>query len=64
MWPDWPRLELSEAEQEEFTGQLNRILDFVAKLNELDTSGIEPTAHAFPTSNVFRLRPGPTFARP
>ena len=49
------RLELSEAEQEEFTGQLNQILDFVAKLNELDTSGIEPTAHAFPTSNVFRL---------
>lgn len=48
------RLELSQAEQEEFTGQLNDILNFVAKLNELDTSGIEPMAHAIPVFNVFR----------
>ncbi len=48
------RLELSEAEKEEFTGQLNEILNFVEELNQLDTKGIEPTAHAIPMQNVFR----------
>jgi aspartyl-tRNA(Asn)/glutamyl-tRNA(Gln) amidotransferase subunit C len=48
------RLELSEAEQEEFTGQLNEILDFVEQLNQVDTKSIEPTAHAIPVANVFR----------
>jgi aspartyl-tRNA(Asn)/glutamyl-tRNA(Gln) amidotransferase subunit C len=48
------RLELSEDEKEEFTGQLNDILAFVEKLNTLDTSNIEPTAHAIPVANVFR----------
>lgn len=48
------RLELSDAEKDEFTGQLNEILNFVDKLNELDTNGIEPTAHAIPIRNVFR----------
>jgi aspartyl-tRNA(Asn)/glutamyl-tRNA(Gln) amidotransferase subunit C len=48
------RLELSENEKEEFTGQLNEILDFVEKLNKLDTANIEPTAHAIPVANVFR----------
>ncbi len=48
------RLELSEDEKEEFTGQLNDILAFVEKLNTLDTSNIEPTAHALPVANVFR----------
>lgn len=48
------RLELSQAEREEFTGQLNAILNFVTKLNELDTSGIEPMAHAIPVFNIFK----------
>lgn len=48
------RLELSEAEVEEFTGQLRAILDYVAKMNELDTEGVEPLAHCLPVSNVFR----------
>jgi aspartyl-tRNA(Asn)/glutamyl-tRNA(Gln) amidotransferase subunit C len=48
------RLELSEAEVEEFTGQLRAILDYVAKMNELDTEGTEPLAHCLPVSNVFR----------
>jgi aspartyl-tRNA(Asn)/glutamyl-tRNA(Gln) amidotransferase subunit C len=48
------RLELSETEKEEFTGQLNEILHFVEKLNQLDTSAVEPTAHAIPVNNVFR----------
>lgn len=48
------RLELTDAEKEEFTGQLNEILHFVEKLKELDTTGIEPMAHAIPVTNVFR----------
>ncbi len=48
------RLELTEAEVEEFTGQLSAILDYVEKMNELDTANIEPLAHCLPLSNVFR----------
>jgi len=48
------RLELTEAEVEEFTGQLSAILDYVEKMNELDTEGVEPLAHCLPISNVFR----------
>ena len=48
------RLELAEAEVEEFTGQLSAILDYVAKMNELDTDNVEPLAHCLPISNVFR----------
>jgi aspartyl-tRNA(Asn)/glutamyl-tRNA(Gln) amidotransferase subunit C len=48
------RLELSDAEKEEFTGQLNGILHFVEKLNQLETGSVEPTAHAIPVNNVFR----------
>ncbi len=48
------RLDLSEEEIKEFTGQLSAILDYVAKMNELDTTGIEPLAHCLPISNVFR----------
>ncbi len=48
------RLELTEAEVEEFTDQLSAILDYVEKMNELDTDGIEPLAHCLPVSNVFR----------
>ncbi len=48
------RLELTNAEVEEFTGQLSAILDYVEKMNELDTSGIEPLAHCLPVSNVLR----------
>ena len=48
------RLELSAAEKEEFTGQLNEILNFVEQLNQIDTTGIEPTAHAMQINNVYR----------
>ena len=48
------RLDLTEKEVEEFTGQLRAILDYVAKMNELDTEGVEPLAHCLPVSNVFR----------
>ena len=48
------RLKLSEAEVETFTRQLAEVLTYVDLLNEVDTSGIEPMAHAIELANVFR----------
>ncbi len=48
------RLSLSPKEIELFTLQLNEILEYVEKLQELDTSGVAPLAHVIPLSNVFR----------
>ena len=48
------RLELSEAEAAQFTGQLEAILDYTAKMNELDTANVQPLAHCLPMSNCFR----------
>ena len=47
-------LELTPAEVERFTSQLNGILEYMDQLNELDTSGVEPTSHVLPLSNVLR----------
>ena len=48
------RLDLTDSEVEEFTGQLSAILEYVEKMNELDTENVEPLAHCLPVSNVFR----------
>ena len=48
------RLELSEAEEERMTGQMNSILGYMDKLNELETKDVEPTTHAIQLQNVFR----------
>lgn len=48
------RLNLSAEEEQMFTEQLNAILQYAEKLNELDTDGIEPTTHVLPVSNVMR----------
>lgn len=48
------RLELTSQEEEQFIAQLNAILTYIDKLNELDTTGVEPTSHVIPMSNVFR----------
>ncbi|WP_308636059.1 Asp-tRNA(Asn)/Glu-tRNA(Gln) amidotransferase subunit GatC [Paenibacillus silvisoli] len=48
------RLELSEQEKEQFTGQLNAILKYAEKLNELQTDDVEPTSHVLPVHNVMR----------
>ncbi len=48
------KLELSPQEREEAKHDMGRMLDYIDKLNELDTSGIEPMSHVFPVSNVFR----------
>lgn len=48
------RLEMDEKEMAAFTGQLNAILDFADKLNQIETKDILPTAHVLPLKNVFR----------
>jgi aspartyl-tRNA(Asn)/glutamyl-tRNA(Gln) amidotransferase subunit C len=48
------RLELTEEEKDILTGQMDAILAYVDKLNELDTSGVVPTSHAVPMENAFR----------
>lgn len=54
------RLALTPEEETKLGAQLAAILGYVEKLKELDVSGIEPTSHAVPLSNVFR----PDEARP
>jgi len=48
------RLSLTEEEKELFGVQLSRILDYMEKLNELDTENVEPTSHVLCLSNVTR----------
>jgi aspartyl-tRNA(Asn)/glutamyl-tRNA(Gln) amidotransferase subunit C len=48
------RLRVSPDELLMFTGQLNSIMDYVAQLQELDTSDVEPLAHGVEVRNVFR----------
>lgn len=48
------RLRLVKEEKEKFAAQLSGILGYVAKLNELDTSGVEPTSHVLAMGNVTR----------
>lgn len=48
------RLSLSPEEIELFTVQLNDILEYVEKLQELDTSGVAPLAQVIPLFSVFR----------
>lgn len=48
------RLKLSDAEVQRFSEQLSSIVDYFEKLNELDTTNVQPTAHALPIHNVFR----------
>jgi aspartyl-tRNA(Asn)/glutamyl-tRNA(Gln) amidotransferase subunit C len=48
------RLHLSQEEVEAMAKQLDEILTYVAKLNELDTQGVRPTTHAISIVNAFR----------
>jgi aspartyl-tRNA(Asn)/glutamyl-tRNA(Gln) amidotransferase subunit C len=48
------RLELDPEEVETYTVQVDRILQYMDKLNSLDTKGIEPTSHAMPVVCVLR----------
>ena len=46
------RLEFNEEETQDFTEQLARILDYISKLNELDTDDVAPTSHIHPLYNI------------
>ena len=48
------KLELSGEEREAAKRDMGRMLDYIDKLNELDTTGVEPMSHVFPVQNVFR----------
>lgn len=48
------RLEITEAEKQKFTAQLNDILLYIDQLNELDTAGVAPMSHAIAVTNAFR----------
>ena len=48
------KLELSPEEKEEAKKDMGRMLDYIDKLNELDTAGVEPMSHIFQMYNVFR----------
>ncbi|HEX6507092.1 MAG TPA: Asp-tRNA(Asn)/Glu-tRNA(Gln) amidotransferase subunit GatC [Chloroflexota bacterium] len=45
---------LTPEEVEEFADELSSVLDHMRNLQTLDTSGVEPTAHAVPVDNVMR----------
>lgn len=47
------RISLTEEEKKTFSGQLGDVLGHIEKMNSLDVSGVEPTAHAFPLENVW-----------
>ena len=47
-------IELSDAELDHFTGQLDKILAYVDKLNTLNVANLEPTSHALEMKNVYR----------
>jgi aspartyl-tRNA(Asn)/glutamyl-tRNA(Gln) amidotransferase subunit C len=58
------RLELSAAEKERMGRELDGILAYIDKLRSVDTSGVEPTSHAVPITNVMRDDvPGPSLSR-
>ena len=48
------KLELSEEVREQAKKDMGRMLDYIDKLGELDTEGVEPMSHVFPVQNVFR----------
>lgn len=48
------KLELSGEEKEQAKKDMGRMLDYIDKLSELDTAGVEPMSHVFPVQNVFR----------
>ncbi len=48
------RLEFSAGEKEDIKKDLRRMIEFVEKLGELDTAGVEPLLHMSPTINVLR----------
>ena len=56
------RLDLTEAEEEEFAPQLNAILDYFEQLQELDTDNVEPTTRAIDVNNITRADEQQTYS--
>ena len=54
------RLEVPEEQMEQVTGQLDSILEYIKLLDQVNTDGVEPTAHVLPLKNVLR----PDIVRP
>ncbi len=48
------KLELSDEEKEQAKQDMANMLDYIDKLGELDTEGVEPMSHVFHVQNVFR----------
>ena len=48
------KIELSDEEKEQAKKDMGSMLDYIDKLGELDTTGVEPMSHVFPVHNVFR----------
>lgn len=48
------KLDLNDAEKEQAKKDMGRMLDYIDKLGELDTEGVEPMSHIFARENVFR----------
>lgn len=48
------RLEFKEEEKQEIKKELEQMIGFIDKLNELDTTGVEPLLHMSENINVFR----------
>ena len=51
---DLARLDLDDEMIDKFSGQIGTILDYVDKLNEVDTKGVRSTSHAISLANAFR----------
>jgi aspartyl-tRNA(Asn)/glutamyl-tRNA(Gln) amidotransferase subunit C len=47
-------INLSEEEKKNVTEQLNQILDYFGKIDEVDTEGVKPTFNVIEVTNVFR----------
>jgi len=55
------RIALTPEEKEKFARQLGDVLHHIRQLEQVDVTGVEPTAHAFPLNNVWQedvARPG------
>jgi len=48
------RLRLDDEEKIRLAGDLEKILEYIDQLNQLDTANVEPTSHVLPIHNVFR----------
>lgn len=48
------KLELTGEEREQAKRDMGKMLNYIDKLGELDTTGVEPMSHVFPLQNVFR----------